>query len=197
MLAKGRDRPKSKYWRSGRKTEIQRSLSVVCAQIRSVTRIRPSQKKVRSELSFAAHPLLATGPTVTPRPERATRAGFSLRVVDALLMRTTNDAIYHRYRANLMSTQEDGDFGANRHIAAHVAALGEPSVQIDRIGIRCRDNADRHLAGTPVIRAIERDGRDRIAAKSSFCFLFQPLIWLPLALHRLVPVSTGANTRAR
>jgi len=84
-----------------------------------------------------------------------------------------------------MSTQERGYLGRDRRVAADVVAVGEPSAHFDRLSIRRCDNADGGLAGTPVVRAIERDGSDRIAAESGFGFLFQPFTWLPSELHGL------------
>ena len=43
-----------------------------------------------------------------------------------------------------------------------------PPTQRDRFGVRRNDDGDSHLAGMPIVRSIEGDGADRIAAKAQF-----------------------------
>jgi hypothetical protein len=57
---------------------------------------------------------------------------------------------------------------------ADVGSIGEPESQLGLFAF-CPENADRDLARRLVVRAIERNGRERLAAHPAFGLLAQPL----------------------
>lgn len=77
-----------------------------------------------------------------------------------------------------MVLKKQGNFLKYCRIVPDVAAPGEPPPQRDRFGAQRNDDGDGHLAGTLIVRSIEGDGADRIAAKAQFALFAQPLPWL-------------------
>src|SRR5258706_15756333 len=106
-------------------------------------------------------------------------------------MRAPQHFVGHRHRVHLMASKKQGNF-LECCIVPDIAALSEPPTQRDRFGIRREDDGDSHLADMSIVRSIEGDGTDRIAAKAQFAPLVQPLPWLPAQLHR--DPSPGANS---
>jgi hypothetical protein len=72
-----------------------------------------------------------------------------------------------------------------------------PPTQRDRFGVRRNDDGDSHLAGMPIVRSIEGDGADRIAAKTQFALFVQPLPWLPAELHRDLSPAVNSFMKLR
>jgi hypothetical protein len=67
-----------------------------------------------------------------------------------------------------MASKKQGNLFEYCRVAPHVAALGEPPLQRDRLGILRNNDADRHLAGPLIVRSIKGDSARRIAAKAQF-----------------------------
>jgi hypothetical protein len=57
---------------------------------------------------------------VDARPERTARAGSAHRIVNALVMRTANDAVGGHTLLRAMVPHEAGNFSGHRRIMAHV-----------------------------------------------------------------------------
>src|SRR6266849_1425067 len=62
-------------------------------------------------------------------PERAARAGPTHRIVNPLLVRTTNDAVGGYGLLRIMLLHEAGNFGGNRRIMTYVDRLRRPRVR--------------------------------------------------------------------
>src|ERR1700730_2163382 len=60
---------------------------------------------------------------IDARPERTTRAGPTHRIVNPLLVRTTNDAVVAYGLLRMMLLREVGNFGGNRRIMTYVDGL--------------------------------------------------------------------------
>ena len=83
-------------------------------------------------------------------------------------MRAPHHFLDHRYRVHLVVPKKHGNFLEDCRVVADVAALGKPPTQRDRFGVRRNDDGNSYLAGTLVVRSIEGDGADGIAAKAQF-----------------------------
>jgi hypothetical protein len=65
-------------------------------------------------------------------------------------------------------------FFCNADVIANIGPLGEPAPEIRDVGVFSRHNADGELGGSGIVRAIERDGRHRVAAKPPLRSFPQP-----------------------
>jgi hypothetical protein len=71
-----------------------------------------------------------TGPAIPPRPERARRTGRTL-VVDAFLVRATDDPVDHGHAANAVRLEEEDDLLEDRRVLAHVTLRREVTPDTD------------------------------------------------------------------
>ena len=58
----------------------------------------------------------------------------------------------------------------NGEIRAHILAVGEPAIQVRRLGILLGDDRNRYLGRDLVIRSVECDGRNRITPETAAGF---------------------------
>lgn len=80
-------------------------------------------------------------------------------------------------------------------IIANIAPFGKPPAQHGWLAISPCEDANSYLAGMLVVRTIERNGPQRIAAKAGLGLLLQPFACLPSDLHAC-PFHYG-STRTR
>jgi hypothetical protein len=113
-------------------------------------------------------------PAVASGPERASRTGGPF-VIDAFFMWTAGNSVRHHDGPGSGGVDEREHFFRNAGIVADVGPFGEPASKVCDVDILSRDDPDGELGGTGIVRAIERDGGDRVAAKSSFGSFAQPL----------------------
>jgi len=115
-----------------------------------------------------------SGPAVPPGPERAGRAGRPL-VVDTFLVRAANDAVHRRHGHDALGFYELQHLGRNLGIPADIGPIRHPAPQVERLCTLGRDDADRDLRGRRIIRAVERQGGNRVAPEPALRLLGQPL----------------------
>src|SRR6185312_17436988 len=116
-------------------------------------------------------------PAIAPGPEGAQRTGRPL-VVDPFLVRAADDPVHHRNGAHAKPAHVGQDLLGDTEVLAHIACLGEPSLQFDRLLVLGQNDADRQLARPAVIRAVEGDRGHREAPKAFLGLLGQPLAGL-------------------
>jgi hypothetical protein len=88
-------------------------------------------------------------------------------------MRAAYDSIRHDDRLGSMILHEAEDVGANDRICSNVVLLGEPTLQCSRLGVHGKHNSNCNFARAFVVGTVERDGRDRVAMKTTAGFLLQ------------------------
>src|SRR5204862_5223290 len=98
----------------------------------------------------------------------------------------TNDLVLHRDRAHPMAAQEVDNLLADVRILAHIAPVAEPLAQIEGFCLLCSNDPDGYLAGSLVVRTVECDGTDGIAAEP-LRLLFQPFHRIAAQRHSLSP----------
>src|SRR4029077_6511411 len=118
--------------------------------------------------STLASPAIASG------PERARWTGGSF-VIDAFLVRTAANSVRHHDGPSSGRVDQREHFFCYAGIIADIGPFGEPASKIGSFGILCRHDADGELGGSGIVWAIEGDGRNGVAAKSSLGSLAQPL----------------------
>src|SRR5271163_4746003 len=125
---------------------------------------------------FLGPPLLQelACPAVSPDPERAIGTGGSF-VIDTLLVWAANDPVCHHDRLSSGLRDEREHLLRNIGIVANVAASGEPASQVRDVGIFSWHDGNSELRGRGIVWAVERDGRDGVAAESLLGSLAQPL----------------------
>src|SRR3954452_11018674 len=133
-------------------------------------------------------------PAIAPGPEGAQGTGRSV-VVDPLLVRAADDPVHHRDRAHAEPLHVGQDLLGNPDIRAHIALLGEPSVQFDGLLVLGENDAGGQLARPAVIRAVEGDRGHRVASKSFLGLLGQPLACL-LPEHAFPVELSGPATQS-
>jgi len=90
-------------------------------------------------------------------------------------MWTADNSVRHHDGPGAGGVDEREHFFHNAGIVADIGPFGEPASKVCDVDILSRDDPDGELGGTGIVRAIERDGGDRVAAKSSFGSFAQPL----------------------
>src|SRR3954462_2844537 len=116
-------------------------------------------------------------PAIAPGPVGAQRTGRSV-VVDPFLVRATDDPVHHRDRAHAKPVHVGQDLLGNTDVLAHIALLGEPSLQLDCLFVLGQNDADRQITRPAVIRPVEGDRSHREAPKAFLGLLGQPLACL-------------------
>src|SRR3954466_11631337 len=116
-------------------------------------------------------------PAIASGPEGAQGTGRSL-VVDPFLVWAANDPVHHRDRAHAKPVHVGQDLLGNTDVLAHIARLGEPSLELDCFFVFGQNNADRQLTRPAVIRPVEGDRSHREAPKPFLGSLGQPLACL-------------------
>src|SRR5215212_5453698 len=132
-----------------------------------------------------------TGPAIPPRPERARRTGRTL-VIDAFLVRATEDPVDHGHAANAVRLEEEDDLLEDRRILAHITLRHEVAPEVRRGVVLLRDHRGDQLRRPTIIRAVEGDGPDRKAAKAPLRLLPKPLVQLPRSAGRYHRHNTRA-----
>src|SRR4051794_34462198 len=147
-----------------------------------------------SHAKLVREPCPLPAPAIAPGPEGAQGTGRSL-VVDPFLVRAADDPVHHRDRAHAKPVHVGQDLLGNPDVLAHVALLGEPSLQFDRLLVLGQNDADRQLARPAVIRAVEGDCSHRVAPKAFLGLLGQPLA-CSLPDHALPVQLSGPATQS-
>ena len=128
-----------------------------------------------------------SGEAIAAGPERAARAFFSLRIVDAFFMRTTHDPVGEHNTLGALFADEAHDFLIHFVIVSYVRAIAEPAFQRNRVLIVTGDNPHGNFRRALVVGAVVRDGRDRITGEAAVGFFRSALVcrsrrvmaWLP------------------
>jgi hypothetical protein len=89
-------------------------------------------------------------------------------------MWTADDSIGHHHRLGSGRLDEGPDFLRNGGIVPDIDTLGEPASKVRNVGILGLHNAHGEFGRPGIVRAIERDRCDGIAAEP-FLALAQPL----------------------
>jgi hypothetical protein len=118
--------------------------------------------------------LTRAGPTVASSPEWASRAGGPF-VIDAFFMWAADNSVRHHDRSSSGCVDELEHFFQNVSIVADIGLIEEPTSKVRDVGILSRNNAHGEFSCCPIVRPIERDRRDRVAAKSSLGSFAQSL----------------------
>ena len=113
-----------------------------------------------------------TGEPVSVRPERTLWTGRSL-VVRSFLVRAADDAVGDGDRFDVVLLDKPRNRLADLRIVADINALGNPSLQGQRLLALFGDDANGDLAGVTIIGTIESDGRRRVSPEASFCLLLE------------------------
>src|SRR3954467_5349022 len=80
-------------------------------------------------------------PAIASGPVGAQRTGRPL-IVDPFLVRAANDPVHHRDRAHAKPLHVGQDLLGYSDILAHIARLGEPSLQLDSLFVLGQNNAN-------------------------------------------------------
>src|SRR5439155_18358154 len=138
-----------------------------------------------------------SGPPVPPHPERAPRAGLSLLVVHPLLVRAADDATGESHRPHPVRREEIEDGLADRCVCPHVALVVEPALELGRLGILGRHDADRDLGGPRVVGAIERHRAYGISSEAPPVLLLEWCQWPFELCHGLPRRLPGCALESR
>ena len=111
---------------------------------------------------------------VATSPVRTLRAGLSLGVVDAFLMRTSDKTIGDDHGLGGVLFEEGENLIANLEVGTHVEIVGEPALEWIRLAAFVAHDGDNDFRGEICGWSVEGDGGDRIAAKALFDFPTQP-----------------------
>src|SRR4051812_19124106 len=133
-------------------------------------------------------------PAIASGPEGAQGAGRSL-VVDPVLMRAADDPVDHRDRAHAEPLHVGQDLLRHAGVLAHIARLGEPSLEFDGLFVLGPNDADGQLARPAVIRPVEGDRGHRVASKAFLGLPGQPLAGL-LPDHAFPVQLSGPATQS-
>src|SRR2546430_7864680 len=98
---------------------------------------------------------------VATSPVRTLRAGFSLGVVDALLMRTSDKAIGDDHGLGGVLFEEGENLIANLEVGTHVEIVGEPALEWIRLAAFVAHDGDNDFRGEICGWSVEGDGGDR------------------------------------
>ena len=101
------------------------------------------------------------------RPEWALRTDRSFRVVHALFMWTTNDAVGRDNRFGPVYLYELQNRAGDGEIRPHILVFGEPATQGSRLGASLVDDSDYYFGRELIIRSIERKRRGGIAPETA------------------------------
>jgi hypothetical protein len=90
-------------------------------------------------------------------------------------VRTADNSVRHHNGPSSGRVDEREHFFCYAGIIADIGPFGELTSNIGSFGILCRHDADGELGGYGIVWAVEGDGRNGVAAKSSLGSLAQPL----------------------
>ena len=96
-------------------------------------------------------------------------------VIDAFFVRTADNSVRHHNGPSSGRVDEREHFFCYTGIIADIGPFGEPAPKICGLGMLRRNNADRELGGSGNVWAVEGDGRNGVAAKTSLGSFAQPL----------------------
>jgi len=105
-------------------------------------------------------------PAVAAGPKGARRTGGPF-VIDTFFVWAAYNSLRHHDGHDPSRLNEREHFFRNAGIVADVGPFGEPTSKVRDLDILSRKDADRKLSGGGVVWAVERDGRNWVAAKSS------------------------------
>ena len=121
---------------------------------------------------------------------------LSLRVVDAFLVRTADNAVGHYHRAGAVLADEGQHRDIDARLETDVAPFREPAAYGIGLGALSVNDGHGHLAGAVCVRSIQCDRGNRIATKSSLRKLVQAR-GLPLdSSHGDNETSSGVQSQS-
>lgn len=130
---------------------------------------------------------------ITSGPVGALRAGLSVRVVDAFLVRATNDAVGDDHGLGSVLFEEGEYLLADSLVGADVDVLRDSAFERVRLAALIAHDGDNNFRREIGGWAVEGNGGDGIAAKSPPSFLAQPRCrGLPALPHEGVPSARAA-----
>src|SRR2546423_11630264 len=115
-------------------------------------------------------------PTVAARPEWTARTRLTLGIVDALFMRTSNDAFHHRDRMRSVAAQKIHHLLAGCTVGPNVAGFAKPSAQLSRFAVGRRKDANNRLAGAHIVGTVECNSSEGITPKPVLAFFCSHLL---------------------
>jgi len=90
-------------------------------------------------------------------------------------MRAPDDSVSHRDGLHFVSPNELQNLFVHLVVVSHVTAIAEPALKERGFLILSEDNTNGNFSRDPVVRAVERNGCDRIAGKATIGLLPQCL----------------------
>jgi hypothetical protein len=105
-------------------------------------------------------------PAVAAGPKGARRTGGPF-VIDTFFVWAAYNSIRHHDGHGPSRLNEREHFFRNAGIVADIGPFGGPTSKVCDVDILSRKDADRKLGGGGVVWAVERDGRNWVAAKPS------------------------------
>lgn len=114
------------------------------------------------------------GESVAARPIGALWARLALRIINAFLMRASENAIRNHYRAYLVSTEKIGDLLTNEGVVTNVGTFGEPALEQIGLAAFTPDDGYSDFCSQIRSRSVEGDRGERIASESAPNALRQP-----------------------
>src|SRR5579864_5809852 len=121
-------------------------------------------------------------PSIAVGPERTQRTFFAFRVVNAFFVRAADDTVDSHHRFGTVMIDESNDCFDNFRIDSRVGCFAEPSLNRVRVSTFVRDDANRDLRRSRVVRPVEGNRGHRIAAEA-FATFFRQLVPVPLSLE--------------
>ena len=103
-------------------------------------------------------------PAVAAGPKGARRTGGPV-VIDTFFVWTAYNSLRHHDGHDPSRLNKGEHFFRNAGIVADIGPFGEPTSKVRDLDILSRKDADRKLGGGGVVWAVERDGRNWVAAK--------------------------------
>jgi hypothetical protein len=132
--------------------------------------------------------------TIPPCPKGALGARSSFRIVNALFMRTANDAVCHHYRLDTVRLDHRQNPIADALVETHIGSLRAETLQNFGFCPFGAENSHRDLRGEIGGWSIERDGCDRVSAKSLLRSFLKVIAGRPA---HTIPICRVAQPAAR
>jgi hypothetical protein len=104
------------------------------------------------------------------RPEGTLRTDFAIRIINALFVRAAEDPFCYGNRLNPVQGEELEYLVADLYILSNIALVTKQPRHFG-LGAFGANDSDGYLAGSCVVRTVERDRGYRITAETAACFL--------------------------
>ncbi|MDX6289498.1 MAG: hypothetical protein QOH42_1297 [Blastocatellia bacterium] len=118
---------------------------------------------VRTRFNLVNH---FAGESVAAAPKRTFWTRTTVGIINALLMRTSDDPVDHRDRHHVMLRQESANLLRGFLVSSQVTILRVPPLKKVNFGTFASGDTNRYLRGATIVRPVESNRCHRITAET-------------------------------